>query len=181
MKLRQRRAGTSVLPLHNGAGQGDPQQRRHRRKKRTSRARFDPKGFVLVCCCPATSLLFLWMYLRADVPMVLSDQLRNHSPRLMKLFDSAHTNRTMFKNLPSQLVQQQRLEEEPYKCSDGTIGFRNDDYCDCADGSDEPNTSACSDRLVQVRSFPCNDGSHIYASRVLDGVKDCPDGSDEHE
>ncbi len=59
-------------------------------------------------------------------------------------------------------------------------GFLNDDYCDCADGSDEPRTSACSHLLVRKKTFKCADGhSFIYPSRIRDGVKDCPDGSDE--
>eukprot|EP00553_Chaetoceros_curvisetus_P013087 CAMPEP_0204638084 /NCGR_PEP_ID=MMETSP0717-20131115/38456_1 /ASSEMBLY_ACC=CAM_ASM_000666 /TAXON_ID=230516 /ORGANISM="Chaetoceros curvisetus" /LENGTH=200 /DNA_ID=CAMNT_0051657727 /DNA_START=5 /DNA_END=607 /DNA_ORIENTATION=+ len=69
--------------------------------------------------------------------------------------------------------------KEAVKCSDGSFGVLNDDYCDCLDGSDEPNTSACSNILVQRRSFLCNDGTRIFPSRINDGVKDCPDGSDE--
>lgn len=65
-------------------------------------------------------------------------------------------------------------------CTNGATGTLNDNYCDCADGSDETETSACSHVTVQQASFQCRDGSKaIYASRVGDGVKDCPDGSDE--
>jgi len=62
-------------------------------------------------------------------------------------------------------------------CSNGVL---NDDYCDCPDGSDEPNTSACSHVLVQQPTFHCRDGSLVlFASRVNDGIPDCPDASDE--
>lgn len=66
-------------------------------------------------------------------------------------------------------------------CSDGTVGFENDDYCDCPDGIDEPSTSACSHLHVHQPMFICKgDRSQvIYASRVRDGVRDCSDGSDE--
>jgi hypothetical protein len=66
-------------------------------------------------------------------------------------------------------------------CPNGSIGYLNDDYCDCLeDGSDEPNTSACSHVLVQQPTFHCADGTAIiFASRVKDGVRDCLDGSDE--
>ena len=66
------------------------------------------------------------------------------------------------------------------RCSDGkSTGILNDDYCDCADGSDEPRTSACS-HLTHGKTFACGDGhTFIYPSRIRDGVKDCPDGSDE--
>lgn len=92
---------------------------------------------------------------------------------------------------------------ETFACLDGkkTIKFNqvNDDYCDCADASDEPGTagtlrknklkksqfstnsfSACPDG-----QFHCTNAGHkpknIPSSRVNDGICDCCDASDEYQ
>jgi len=49
----------------------------------------------------------------------------------------------------------------------------NDDFCDCADGTDEPGTAACENGVFHCR------GLDLPASKVRDGVCDCCDGSDE--
>ena len=75
--------------------------------------------------------------------------------------------------------------QKTFSCDDGGrhIAFArvNDDYCDCADGSDEPGTSACAGR--GDAGFYCvNAGAapkRVSATRVDDGVCDCCDGSDE--
>ncbi|CAG8639345.1 8536_t:CDS:10, partial [Cetraspora pellucida] len=66
-----------------------------------------------------------------------------------------------------------------WTCLDGsaTIPYEaiNDDFCDCADGSDEPGTSACSNGKFYCR----NEGhipSSIPSSRINDGVCDEYDG-----
>jgi hypothetical protein len=65
------------------------------------------------------------------------------------------------------------------QCADGSFGVIDDDYCDCPDGIDEMNTAACSNILVQNKTFRCQDGVLIFTSRVKDGVSDCTDKSDE--
>jgi hypothetical protein len=92
----------------------------------------------------------------------------------------------------SRLLKGIRAEEQDYyekggemfRCLDGSgdipIQLVNDDYCDCADGSDEPGTAACSNG-----SFYCINNGHvgeaIFSSRVNDGVCDCCDASDEYD
>ena len=70
-----------------------------------------------------------------------------------------------------------------FTCFDGSASLPstsvNDDYCDCADSSDEPGTSAC-----PASSFFCpNKGASpqtLPPSRVNDLICDCCDGSDEY-
>jgi hypothetical protein len=76
-------------------------------------------------------------------------------------------------------TQAKKLGKNSTICPDGSLGILNDDYCDCLDGSDELSTVACSDILVQKKSFRCLDGFMIHSSRVKDGFYDCPDKSDE--
>ncbi|CAI7870208.1 unnamed protein product [Closterium sp. NIES-53] len=69
------------------------------------------------------------------------------------------------------------------RCRDGSRSVAvqrvNDDFCDCADGTDEPGTSACA-----LSRFYCANRGHmpltLFSSRVNDGICDCCDGSDEY-
>ncbi|CAG8448953.1 14159_t:CDS:10, partial [Gigaspora rosea] len=73
-----------------------------------------------------------------------------------------------------------------WTCLDGsaTIPYEaiNDDFCDCADGSDEPGTSACPNSKFNCRNIG-HISSFISSSRVNDGVcePECCDGSDEYD
>lgn len=68
-----------------------------------------------------------------------------------------------------------------FECGDGASfpdSYVGDDYCDCADGSDEVTTGAC-----ERAPFVCPSRPHraktVFASRVNDGLCDCCDGTDE--
>ncbi|CAG8801030.1 6664_t:CDS:2, partial [Racocetra persica] len=66
-----------------------------------------------------------------------------------------------------------------WTCLDGsaTIPYEaiNDDFCDCADGSDEPGTSACLNGKFYCRNVG-HIPSYIPSSRVNDGICDEYDG-----
>lgn len=81
-----------------------------------------------------------------------------------------------------------------FRCLDGSksipISAVNNDVCDCADGSDEPGTSACAAmhngvaaQLPEKWRFQCTNKDFLVQmiphNRVNDGICDCCDGSDE--
>lgn len=82
------------------------------------------------------------------------------------------------------LFQPQPSSSNQFKCLDSKelipIEAVNDDYCDCKDGSDEPGTSACSDRINLngtgngPKGFWCENKGHLQSwilnSRVNDGI-----------
>ncbi|XP_063042985.1 glucosidase 2 subunit beta-like [Engraulis encrasicolus] len=74
-------------------------------------------------------------------------------------------------------------ERKSFVCIDGSrlIPFEqvNDDYCDCADGSDEPGTAACSNGRFYCTNLGFRP-EYIPSSRVNDGICDCCDGSEEY-
>ncbi|KAG4088210.1 hypothetical protein H8356DRAFT_1281107 [Neocallimastix lanati (nom. inval.)] len=84
------------------------------------------------------------------------------------------------------LGKYQKTPDNLFHCLDGNgvipYSSLNDDYCDCADGSDEPGTPACPNSKFYCENHGSK-GNFIPSSRVNDGVCDyelCCDGSDEY-
>lgn len=192
--MRKRHAANSstVLPLYSGGnvpGRATPLVRRRKKKKKQSSG---CDGVMLFC------LSFLFMF------FVVFGIFHHQSPELRKhvkthvdnLKEKAKRVADNVKNrkgkapgfrpeeagqrLNQKMPRPPQMVSKTMTCLDGKRALINDNYCDCADGSDEPDTSACSRQTVQQGTFQCKDGSKtIFSSRVGDGVADCDDGSDE--
>jgi len=174
-KLRKRRASSGpILPIHSSSSPASDNGLTSRRRKR--QRSFSTQSLRMAITCISVTVLAsvgIWRtawtpFQKAELP---HDSLWHHvrekyrQKKIPKLESHHHTEERIYKTIT---------------CPNGSKGYVDDNYCDCSDGSDEPNTSACSNLLVQKETFHCRDGSGmIYASRVADGIKDCPDGSDE--
>ena len=87
--------------------------------------------------------------------------LYHYEPNKLPLSKLVHRTSTLQKQ-PSDTTQQQSKIVYNFQCisNPNQKAILNDNYCDCADGSDEPNTSACSHLLVGKRLFSCNNQHH---------------------
>jgi len=169
--LRKRRPpgsqnGESLLPIHTSTT--SPRSLKRARTK----TRFSALGKAMTCLSVLTMCLL-------GIVRVLPDEETTKPENLVQKLRRYHGNLLRTKKMQSHMHIQNGFAS--MQCANGITAYKNDNYCDCEGGEDEPDTSACSHLLIQQAVFQCRDGStKIYASRVMDGVKDCPDGSDEH-
>jgi hypothetical protein len=183
--LRQRRAPNTdtVLPLHSSPSSGgiglSP-----RRPRKARNACF----WSAVCCFGCLTIVSVLVYYGgmgqhhvSSVVNVVHSHIKGHIDAHHHHHHHEKKEKNVFERVRDH-VEKKLVGDRRKKitCIDGSVGYVNDDYCDCPDGLDEPETSACSHILVNQRVFACKDGSKsIFASRLGDGVKDCKDGSDE--
>ncbi len=118
--------------------------------------------------------LFLALVLCAGTVSGFFDFLKS-SPKPVE----QHIDTNLVRGAPEYLHAKYTLD--PFVCDNGKthrLSVVNDGFCDCADKSDEPGTSAC-----QGTVFHCINKGYktvkIPSSRVDDQVCDCCDGSDE--
>ncbi|XP_050383083.1 glucosidase 2 subunit beta [Argentina anserina] len=81
-------------------------------------------------------------------------------------------------------LDEKYFAREVIMCKDNSKSFPrdrlNDNFCDCADGTDEPGTSACPTGKFYCRNIGTTP-QFIFSSRVNDRICDCCDGSDEND
>ncbi|CAL8103743.1 unnamed protein product [Calicophoron daubneyi] len=102
---------------------------------------------------------------------------------LLAVYVTCGTALELPRGVPLRMSSAYRIGE-PFTSLDGlgTVPWYevNDDYCDLADGSDEPGTTACNNGVFFCRDVQYKTTS-IPTMFVNDGVCDCCDGSDEYD
>jgi hypothetical protein len=177
-KLRKRRAplshgDNSILPLHQSQRGGVRSSLKGHRKKGS----YERSTMVSVLVFSSVASLGIFGVIRLWVLGTKVSETPNQSlAERMRRYRGSVSMPQAFMGSTKQINE---TVYPIFRCSDGVLGYLNDDYCDCSDGQDEVSTAACSNILIQQQTFQCRDGSWIYSSRVRDGIYDCLDKSDE--
>ena len=175
--LRQRRTAEPLLPQYTNTSSNSRSndnirgRRRRRRRQRRGQSTIPPTLLFLMVIIVSLILILLFVGDAND---------KDYSVWFPPLAVLRYARNYLLEKIQHKSSSFQHYEQ--MMCNDGTtVGYRNDDYCDCITGEDETETSACAGRMiVAVPHFACHDGSAmVFASRVSDGVQDCADGSDE--
>ena len=144
--------------------------------------------------CAAVATMFLmyqivslnWLEERIKVLNQIDSRRAQETQKINMVKPIERPKRPTHINHQEMIPESNQLKFDVFKCpiSGEVIKARyvNDDYCDCKDGSDEPNTDACSENKFDCKySRFSHHVKSIPSSRVNDGICDCCDGSDEYK
>lgn len=151
------------------------------------------KNVLIITCCMVSCYFLYQLYFfltitsegNKSIRPVLDQNIISGMLQLRSEFDKYINEYGKIRGVYFADVAKYRPDyENEFKCTTSRqkIPFDrvNDDYCDCADNSDEPSTAACPNGTFYCDTQPPKRKTFtIPSGKVNDGICDCCDGSDE--